>query len=293
MKPIDNPIFVHEEAVMGTVAVFNIFENFEVDDDIIDENQLHDQKLGPEIGTKLNPGLDPKSTTRFHLDDKIIMEAVGKACEVLHKCDEIFSTFKEDSPMNQYRRGEITLEDAPREIAEVLEICNELKSATDGWFDPWVMLGGVDPTGMVKGWAEDKALSVLAKSGVKAATLNIGGDIAVLGTIKPFQKWRFGIRHPLYPDSLIRIIETYENLATSANYERPGELIDPYLKMPVDRVASVSVLGPQLAVADAFATAGAVAGSQHLDWIRNQNIYSSYVLLYDGTEIIIGDVSFG
>ena len=25
-----------------------------------------------------------------------------------------------------------------------------------GWFDPWAMPGGVDPTGLVKGWAVDR-----------------------------------------------------------------------------------------------------------------------------------------
>ncbi|NNN22681.1 MAG: FAD:protein FMN transferase [Acidimicrobiales bacterium] len=280
MKSVDKPFLVHEEPVMGTVAIFSIFEPNEMAETINDEDQLAHTLVGVEESGALpfEPGK--------------VATAVEKACQLLHRYDEIFSTFKENSPLNQYRRGELSLDHAPIEIAEVLDVCKDLKVSTDGWFDPWAMPGGVDPTGIVKGWAEDRAISILAECGVKVATLNIGGDIAVLGRIGPLQKWRFGIRHPLYPDALIRIIETYENIATSANYERPGELIDPHLKMPVDRVASVSVLGPQLAVADAFATAAAVAGAQHLDWIKSQDEYSFYVLLYDGTEIAVGNVSF-
>ena len=31
-------------------------------------------------------------------------------------------------------------------------------SASGGWFDPWAIPGGVDPTGLVKGWAVEQAL---------------------------------------------------------------------------------------------------------------------------------------
>jgi hypothetical protein len=44
-----------------------------------------------------------------------------------------------------------------------------------GWFDPWAVPGGVDPTGL------------------EAAVVNGGGDIAVLGTPAPGQSWRIGI----------------------------------------------------------------------------------------------------
>ncbi len=278
MDSVDKPFLVHEEPVMGTVAIFSLFQTYKVAETINGKDQLPDSVVAKQECRKQT------------LETERMKKAVKEACQLLHYYDEIFSTYKEDSPMNRNRRGELALVDAPQEVAEVLDMCNELKNSTLGWFDPWAMPGGVDPTGMVKGWAEDRAMSILADAGVMAATLNIGGDIAVLGRIKQFQKWRFGIRHPLYSDALVRIIETYENIATSANYERPGELIDPFLKMPVDKVASVSVLGPQLAVADAFATAAAVAGAQHLDWIKEQDEYSFYVLLYDGTEIVVGNV---
>jgi hypothetical protein len=34
--------------------------------------------------------------------------------------------------------------------------CEAAREASDGWFDPWAMPGGYDPTGLVKGWAVDQ-----------------------------------------------------------------------------------------------------------------------------------------
>ena len=59
--------------------------------------------------------------------------------------------------------GEIGLEEAPPEVAEVLELCRRAREASDGWFDPWAMPGGVDPTGLVKGWAVERALDELKR----------------------------------------------------------------------------------------------------------------------------------
>ena len=73
------------------------------------------------------------------------------------------------------------LDEAPPEMALVLEMCDEAQAALEGWFDPWAMPGGFDPTGLVKGWAAEQALAILRIAGVKAAIVNGGGDIAVFG----------------------------------------------------------------------------------------------------------------
>ena len=39
-------------------------------------------------------------------------------------------------------------------MAEVLRPpAAQARDASGGWFDPWAMPGGYDPTGLVKGWA--------------------------------------------------------------------------------------------------------------------------------------------
>ncbi len=87
-----------------------------------------------------------------------IDDARRRAEAWLRWVDDVFSTWKPESPVSRLRRGEIGLGDAPPEVAEVLELCRRARVASDGWFDPWAMPGGVDPTGLVKGWAAASAL---------------------------------------------------------------------------------------------------------------------------------------
>ncbi len=47
------------------------------------------------------------------------------------------------------------------------------------------MPGGVDPTGLVKGWAVARALDVLRLGGVTGALVNGGGEVAFFGSAAP------------------------------------------------------------------------------------------------------------
>ena len=89
------------------------------------------------------------------------------------------------------------------------------------------MPGGFDPTGLAKGWAVDRALDVLRRSGLAGAMVNGGGDLAAFGAPAPGQRWRVGIRHPWCARSLAGIIEVGAAVATSGSYERGAHLIDP------------------------------------------------------------------
>ena len=99
-----------------------------------------------------------------HLDEAACRRAFAAAGAVLHEADRVFSTYKADSPMSRLRRGELSLGEAPPEMAEVLDLCRVAREATGGWFDPWAMPDGVDPTGLVKGWAAGRALRALMES---------------------------------------------------------------------------------------------------------------------------------
>ena len=87
--------------------------------------------------------------------------ALARACARLDRADAVFSTWKPNSPMSLLRRDAMTLEEAPAEMATVLELCALARDLSGGWFDPWRMPGGIDPTGLVKGWAADRALDEL------------------------------------------------------------------------------------------------------------------------------------
>ena len=144
-------------------------------------------------------------------------------------------------------------------MATVVELCEQARELSQGWFDPWAMPGGFDPTGLVKGWATEQALSVVQLAGVEAAIVNGGGDIAVLGSPAGAPSWRIGIRHPWKADALACVLEVDRAVATSGCYERGPHLINPRDGRMIFRTASATVVGPSLALCDALATALVVA----------------------------------
>jgi thiamine biosynthesis lipoprotein len=204
------------------------------------------------------------------------------AITVLQRADEVFSTWRPDSPVSRLRRGEIAAVDAPPEVSAVLTACATARELSDGWFDPWAMPGGFDPTGYVKGWAAQRALQALAGLPVSGSLVNAAGDIASLGSQPSGAPFRIGIADPDEPRRLAEIVELTACIATSGTYERGSHLIDPRSGKPAARVASASVTGPDLGLADALATALAVAGPTGLSFIEPLAGYEALVIGYDG-----------
>ena len=204
------------------------------------------------------------------------------ARNVLERADEAFSTWRPDSPVSRMRRGEITAADAPPEVSAVVAACTIARELSGGWFDPWAMPGGFDPTGYVKGWAAQHALAELAGLPIAGALVNAAGDIASLGTQPSGAPFRIGIADPADPRRLAEIVELTACIATSGAYERGSHLIDPRSGKPAARVASASVVGPDLGLADALATAVAVAGADGLAFIEPIADYEALVIGHDG-----------
>lgn len=218
--------------------------------------------------------------------------AIAAACAVLHEADAVFSTWDPGSPVSRLRRGEVTLGGLPPEVGEVLAECRAAKQASGGWFDPWAMPGEADPTGLVKGWAVDRALAVLRQVGLAGALVSGGGDMAAFGAPAPGERWRAGIQHPWRSGSFAAIVEVRAAVATSGCYERGPHLIDPGTGEPGSRAASATVTGPTLALADALATAVAVGGDEALAAVAALEGYEGYLIRPDGSETDTGGVAF-
>jgi FAD:protein FMN transferase len=220
------------------------------------------------------------------------LTAVEAACRVLHRADAVFSTWNPASPVSRLRRGEATLDTVPAEVAEVLAACLSARQASEGWFDPWALPGGVDPTGLVKGWAVERAASVLRRAGIDAALVNGGGDLTVFGSPAPGRRWRVGVRHPWRADALACIVQPRAAVATSADYERGAHLHNPLTGRPATGVASATVTGPSLARADPQATAVAVGADEALAVVGALDGYQGYLIRADGSEADTGGMEF-
>jgi thiamine biosynthesis lipoprotein len=223
--------------------------------------------MGTVVSFAVSPG---------ELDDTETEAAIGRACRILHDADEMFSTFKPQSPLSRHRRGELTAEEMPGELFELLELSARAVRLTGGAFDPWAIPGGVDPSGIVKGWAASRALDELRAASASAAMVNAGGDVACFGE----QPWRIGVRDPHDADRLVCIADVRSAIATSGGYERPGEIIDPRTGAPAAALAQATVTGPSLSLCDAYATALIVSGEEGLGMLEPG--YTAVIVTGDG-----------
>ncbi len=209
---------------------------------------------------------------------------LASAVARLHQADATFSTWKPESPVSRLRRGELTSAEVPPQLAEILDRCAVARDLSGGWFDPWAVPGGFDPSGYVKGWAAQHALAAFRSSAIRGVLVNAAGDIASSGGLAEGTPFRIGIADPRAPLRLAEIVELTGAIATSGTYERGEHLIDPSSGRPAARAASASVTGPDLGLADALATALAVAGEPGLGLIDALDGYEALVINADGSK---------
>ena len=184
----------------------------------------------------------------------------------LEEVDAIFSTYREDSEISRLDRGELSLADCRPEVDEVLTRCLALERATNGFFSVRAA-GRLDPSGLVKGWAIDGAAARLVAAGAERFCINAGGDVLVRGRAAPDRLWRVGIRHPLQVDRLAAVLAVEDlAVATSGAYERGGHIVDPHTGASATGLLSVTIVGPELAAADASATAVFAMGDAGPAW---------------------------
>jgi thiamine biosynthesis lipoprotein len=207
--------------------------------------------------------------------------AIAAATAELEAVDRAFSPFRGDSLVTWVRRGELPPESYPGRLSEVVARCAAVTARTGGWFDPWAVPGGFDPSGLVKGWSIDRAADRIRDAGVRDFALSGGGDVLVRGT-GPNGAWRVGIRDPRDPRLAVLVLElTDAAVATSGSYERGGHIVDPRTRRPATALASATVVGPDLGMADAYATALYAAGPAGLDWFAPAGGYHGLVIDHD------------
>ena len=119
----------------------------------------------------------------------------------------------------------------------------------------------LDFGGIAKGAALERLGSLLRERGVRAALLDFGGDVGVLGIISS-DEWRVAIRHPSEPRPIATaLVKTGEYIMTSGTYARYREsdgqphLLNPESGLPAEGLVSATVLHRSGSMADAAATA--------------------------------------
>lgn len=125
----------------------------------------------------------------------------------------------------------------------------------------------LDLGGIAKGYAADEVRRILLTYYVDAATINLGGTVAVIGAARTI-----GIQHPTLPTGtpMGRVSISDQAVVTSGNYEkffiqdgiRYHHLLDPRTGRPADSgLSSITIIGDSAMVLDALTTAVFVLGA--------------------------------
>lgn len=130
---------------------------------------------------------------------------------------------------------------------------------------------GIDVCGLAKGYAVDRAISVLRdRWGIQKAIVNAGGDLYCLGRPEDSPGWRIGVQNPLGPGVCATFELCDQAVGTTGNsnqrHDRDGnsytDIFNPFTGEPVETFLSVSVVAPTTMAADAASVALFGAGRE-------------------------------
>lgn len=130
----------------------------------------------------------------------------------------------------------------------------------------------IDLSAVAKGYGVDKAAEALVALGYTDLMIEVGGEVRAHGTNPDGQPWRIGVERPDGSSTVEQVVALQEmSMATSGDYrnyrefdgQRVSHTIDARTGEPIRHgLASVSVLHPSCAWADAWATAFNVLGPE-------------------------------
>jgi thiamine biosynthesis lipoprotein len=145
--------------------------------------------------------------------------------------------------------------------------------------------------GIAKGYAVERAVSLLRSRGVSHGIVTAGGDSRLLGD-RLGQPFMVGIRDPRQDEAVVLTIPLEdEAISTSGDYERYFEedgkryhhIIEPATGLPAGGVLSATIVGPDAVLTDALSTSVFVLGvDQGLTLISTLPDYEGIVIDADG-----------
>lgn len=204
----------------------------------------------------------------------------------LRHADRVFSTYRADSEVSLVRSGALARNLASPDVQEVLALCAQARVLTGGCFDAELPdadgVRRLDPSGLVKGWAVDRAATALDRLPGLDWVVNAGGDVVARAVHGP--AWRVAVEDPRDRTRLVCVVPLRDGaVATSGTAARGRHLTDPRTGRPAaDSLLSATVLGPSLTWSDVLATAAFVEGPAALRRLEQLPGYEALLVRADG-----------
>ena len=145
-----------------------------------------------------------------------------------------------------------------------------------------------------KGYAADKAKSLLQTIGVKGGIINASGDLNAWGKQANGKEWMVAITNPLNKEKAFSLLPVNDAaVVTSGNYEkfvkfngtRYSHIIDPRTGYPSSGIISVSVFTKRAEFADALSTSIFVMGVETGLFFINQLKNVECVIVDENNEL--------
>lgn len=243
------------------------------------------------MGMPVSLALRGRHATGPHAD-----AAWERALAELRRVDAVFSTYRTGSWVSRLGRGEVGPDECPPEVREVLALGEAARVASGGAFD--VRRPGpdgtvvLDPSGVVKGWAVERALHAFDALDGTDVCLSAGGDLACRTRAEGSPGWRIGVEDPHDPTRVLAVVPVRDGaVATSGLAHRGAHIVDPRTGAVPTSLASVTVVGPDLTWADIDATTAFVLGDDALTWLAGRPGEVGVVVRADGTASTFGDAA--
>lgn len=206
-----------------------------------------------------------------------------KVFSYFHHIDRVFSTYKKDSEISKINRGEIVERDYSDEVKHIFSLSEETKKETNGYFDIH-RFGYIDPSGIVKGFAIQKAAEIIERASFTNFFVDAGGDIQVSGKNSKNKPWTVGIRNPFNRDEIVKVVHLNDSaIATSGTAIRGNHIYNPHNPGNISsEIVSMSVVGKNIYDADRFATAAFAMGSKGIQFLESIPDYEGYMIDQQG-----------
>ena len=210
-----------------------------------------------------------------HADDELGRRAWDRVLTSLRDADAVFSTYRADSTISRLGRGELELEQCPEEVRVVLDLGERARIESGGAFDVRRRDENghavLDPSGVVKGWAVQRAATFLDALPGTDYALAAGGDMVCRTALSSSAKWRVGIEDPHDPDRVVAVLPVRNGaVATSGAAHRGAHIVDPRTGGIPSDLASITVVAQSLVDADIDATAAYVLGLDAIGWLTSR-----------------------
>lgn len=204
-------------------------------------------------------------------------ETVFNACwQLCVQIERQYSPYIPTSEVSRIASGELLLKNASPSLQEIAALASTYEQQTDGYFSIYFN-GTFNPTGIVKAWAIHQLALCIEANGYSTYLINAGGDILCNSTTK--KRWQLAISSPIDPNSTIGTITADSiAIATSGSYQKGAHIYDPKAGTPTTALQSVTVIGPDIITADAYATALYAMGLNALLFAKTLKGYSCHII---------------